>query len=112
MDAYNYAEDNYGKKFYKQYNIHNLNCFYENKATSEFMKDKMKTRPYVVVRGTSPGSGAHVSQWLGDNFASWTHMRKSIQLMLTLNMAGVDHIGADLCGFTGNPNAELCARWY
>jgi alpha-glucosidase (family GH31 glycosyl hydrolase) len=112
MESYHYSTDEYGKEHYKQYNLHNIYNYYENKMTHDFIEQKLNRRPYVVSRSTSPGCGRHVSKWLGDNFASWTHMRMSIVGMLNFQIFGVPHVGADICGFVGNPDAELCARWY
>uniref|UniRef100_A0A0K0D7L0 DUF5110 domain-containing protein n=1 Tax=Angiostrongylus cantonensis TaxID=6313 RepID=A0A0K0D7L0_ANGCA len=33
-------------------------------------------------------------------------------MLLTLSIAGIPHVGADVGGFFGNPDEELLVRWY
>lgn len=50
--------------------------------------------------------------WTGDNAAEWSHLRISVSMMLTLNLAGITFSGADVGGFFKNPDEELLTRWY
>ena len=50
--------------------------------------------------------------WTGDNHASWEHLKMSIPMLLSLNVAGYPFVGADVGGFFGNPSTELLVRWY
>ena len=55
------------------------------------------------------GSGQWVAHWLGDNFSV---LKYSIIGMLQFNQFGIPFVGADICGFIGNTEEELCLRWH
>ena len=39
-------------------------------------------------------------------------MANSVRELMMMNLFGVPFTGSDVCGFKGNTNPELCARWY
>jgi mannosyl-oligosaccharide alpha-1,3-glucosidase len=38
--------------------------------------------------------------------------RASIPMLLSMSIAGLPNVGADVGGFFGNPEVELLQRWY
>lgn len=38
--------------------------------------------------------------------------RVSVPMLLSMNIAGLPNVGADVGGFFGNPELELLQRWY
>ena len=50
--------------------------------------------------------------WTGDNTADWEHLKVSIPMLLSLSVAGLQFVGADIGGFFKNPDPELLVRWY
>jgi mannosyl-oligosaccharide alpha-1,3-glucosidase len=38
--------------------------------------------------------------------------RVSVPMLLSMNLAGLPNVGADVGGFFGNPELELLQRWY
>ena len=56
--------------------------------------------------------GKFGSRWLGDNFSQNEYMGYSVTGIMGHNIMGIPLAGSDICGFIGNTNAELCARWH
>ena len=50
--------------------------------------------------------------WTGDNAAEWDHLKISIPMLLSMSVAGLPFVGADIGGFFKNPDQELLVRWY
>ena len=69
-------------------------------------------RPFVLSRAFFAGSQRHVAVWTGDNTADWGHLAAVVPMLLSLGMAGLPFVGADIGGFFGEPSAELLIRWY
>jgi alpha-glucosidase (family GH31 glycosyl hydrolase) len=56
--------------------------------------------------------GKYGSRWLGDNWSDYKYMAYSVSGTMLMNIFGIPMTGSDICGFNGNTNAELCARWH
>jgi alpha-glucosidase (family GH31 glycosyl hydrolase) len=100
-----------------EYNLHNLNGFMMGKRTRNFMIgdddfEHTGNRHFILSRSTFPGSGRYNSHWLGDNWRDWDYMKLSIAGIMNMNMFGIPHTGADVCGFFGEKkDEEMCLRW-
>jgi len=97
---------------YQHYDVHSLYGWSETKPTLDGVQDATGKRGFVLTRSTYPSSGKYAAHWLGDNSARWDHMRQSVIGMLEFSLFGMTYTGADICGFMGNTNAELCRRWF
>jgi len=104
-------DDSYGDKFYKEYNLHSLWALHQANATKKSFIEIQKRRPFILTRASFAGIGRHSSKWLGDNFSKWEDMRYSIIGIYNFQLFGVPLVGADICGFIGDTNEGLCARW-
>ncbi|KAL4105968.1 hypothetical protein PRIC1_004023 [Phytophthora ramorum] len=95
----------------RQYDAHNLYGITESIVTNAVQEELANKRSFVLSRSTFPGSGVHVAHWTGDNAATWNDLRWSISTILKFGLFGIPMVGADICGFSGSSNMELCARW-
>ncbi|WVQ83475.1 hypothetical protein IAT38_005616 [Cryptococcus sp. DSM 104549] len=96
----------------QEYSVHNVWGDMGSRATHDALKEVHSgKRPFVVGRSTFAGSGATSAHWTGDNFATWAYMKRSIQGILQFNLFAQPMTGADVCGFNGETNEELCNRW-
>jgi alpha-glucosidase len=96
-----------------QYDTHNFYGHMMAMTTHESMITRRpELRPFVLTRSTWAGTGRKVTHWFGDNASDWEHYRTSIRQMLSfVSMHQMPLVGSDVCGFNGNTNENLCARW-
>ncbi|KAL6703672.1 hypothetical protein ACN47E_009446 [Coniothyrium glycines] len=96
-----------------QYDTHNLYGHMMAMTTHESMLSRRPAvRPFVLTRSTFAGTGRKVSHWFGDNESTWEHYRTSIRQMLSfVSMHQMPMVGSDVCGFNGNADQYMCARW-
>uniref|UniRef100_A0A8B9FM50 alpha-glucosidase n=1 Tax=Amazona collaria TaxID=241587 RepID=A0A8B9FM50_9PSIT len=94
------------QKWGKQYDVHSL---YGYSIVIEALFPGK--RSFLISRSTFAGSGKYTGHWLGDNAATWDHIKWAIPGMLEFNLFGIPYIGADICGFSDDTTEELCRRW-
>ncbi|XP_030311852.1 sucrase-isomaltase, intestinal [Calypte anna] len=100
------------QKWGKQYNVHSLYGYSMAIATRQAIEKVFPgKRSYLISRSTFAGSGKYTGHWLGDNAATWDHIKWAIPGMLEFNLFGIPYIGADICGFFDDTTEELCRRW-
>ncbi|TRZ01375.1 hypothetical protein DNTS_034928 [Danionella cerebrum] len=93
------------------YNLHNLYGLTEAMATYRALRKVRRTRPFVLSRSSFPGLGRFSAHWTGDVRSDWEQLRLSIPAVLLFGLYGIPLVGADVCGFGGDTNEELCVRW-
>ena len=95
-----------------EYDTHNLFGLQISNATYNALLNVFPNkRPFTLGRSTFAGSGKVTSHWGGDNTSKWGSMYFSISQALQFAIAGIPMFGVDTCGFAGNTDYELCARW-
>ncbi|UJR37338.1 hypothetical protein I4U23_030046 [Adineta vaga] len=94
----------------QHYNLHNMYGYFEAQASNIALATIRKKRPFVLTRSSFAGSGKFTAHWTGDNGASFEDLYSSIPTILSFNMFGITHVGADICGFGGDTTEELCAK--
>ena len=94
--------------------IHNIYGYYVHESTFNglLLRSNYKERPFVLSRSFFAGSQKFGAIWTGDNTANWDHLEISVPMLLSLSIAGLPFVGADIGGFFNNPDGELMARWY
>ena len=96
-----------------QFDTHNLHGHSMSRVTYDAMLSRRPgLRPMVLTRSTFASTGRKATHWFGDNESSWEHYRVSIRQMLAwVAMHQMPMVGSDVCGFNGNANEQMCARW-
>ncbi|XP_069853479.1 probable maltase-glucoamylase 2 [Dipodomys merriami] len=95
----------------QHYDVHSLYGWSQTRPTYEAVQEVTGQRGLVIARSTFPSSGRWAGHWLGDNTAAWDQLKKSIIGMMEFSLFGIPYTGADICGFFGDAEYEMCARW-
>uniref|UniRef100_A0A3Q3EIB9 alpha-glucosidase n=1 Tax=Labrus bergylta TaxID=56723 RepID=A0A3Q3EIB9_9LABR len=95
----------------RHYDVHNLYGWSHAKPTYDAVLGVTGKRGIVVTRSTYPSSGKWAGHWLGDNYAGWDQLYKSIIGMMEFSLFGIPYTGADICGFFNPAEYEMCLRW-
>ncbi|XP_054432879.1 sucrase-isomaltase, intestinal [Pteronotus mesoamericanus] len=93
------------------YNVHNLYGWSQMKPTYDALQKATGKRGIVISRSTYPTAGRWGGHWLGDNYAQWDNLDKSIIGMMEFSLFGISYTGADICGFFNDSEYQLCTRW-
>lgn len=94
---------------------HNVYGHMMAKATYEALIERDKKdhlRPFVLTRSAFLGTQKYAAKWTGDNLASYNELYISISQLLSLSIAGLPFVGADIPGFYGKPTDELYILFY
>jgi len=68
-------------------------------------------RPFVITRAGYAGIQRYACVWTGDNTTSWDHLHLANIQCQRMSISGVSFVGADIGGFSGQPDGELYVRW-
>jgi alpha-glucosidase len=96
-----------------QYDTHNLHGLMMITATRKaLLARRPAARPFVLTRSTFAGAGTQAAHWFGDNDSNWDDYRLTIAQMLAFAAVhGMPMVGSDVCGFNGDAQVQMCARW-
>ncbi|XP_010160337.1 PREDICTED: maltase-glucoamylase, intestinal-like, partial [Eurypyga helias] len=100
------------QKWGRQYDVHSLFGYSMILSTQKAIETLFPgKRSFLLSRSTFAGSGKYAGHWLGDNAATWDHIKWAIPGMLEFGLFGIPYVGADICGFFEDVTEELCRRW-
>ncbi|KAI6184881.1 P-type domain-containing protein [Aphelenchoides bicaudatus] len=97
---------------YTIYDVKNLYGLHHQIATQQALYQTTGKRGQVIGRSTFPSAGHYGGSWLGDNGATFDHLKADIIGIQEYNLFGIPHVGADVCGFLFPTTEELCLRWH
>lgn len=93
-------------------NLHNYYPVQQAMITYNFLRELNKNEyPFILTRANAPGMGKYSAHWTGDNYSTYKFLKYSLQESMNSNLFGMPMVGADICGFGGQVNESLCARW-
>jgi alpha-glucosidase len=101
--------DGYHGSHRKAHNVYGMQMV---RSTFEGLRKLRKNkRPFTITRAGYSGVQRYSSVWTGDNVATWEHLKIAVIQCMRLSVSGISFCGSDIGGFSGEPDAELFARW-
>ncbi|XP_030741124.1 putative maltase-glucoamylase-like protein FLJ16351 [Echinops telfairi] len=91
--------------------VHSLYGWAQTRPTYEAVQEVTGQRGIILTRSTFPSSGHWGGHGLGENTAAWDQLKTSIVGMMEFSLFGIPYTGADICGFSGDAEYEMCVRW-
>jgi alpha-glucosidase len=93
--------------------LHNQYALGMAEATWQGLRQAFpEKRPFVLSRSGSLGSSRYGAIWTGDNISNYHHLRKNVEMVLSLSLSGMAFSGNDVGGFGGDTYDELIVDWY
>lgn len=94
------------------YEMHNFISYYYALEQKNAWDAYYPDGDYVLFqRSGTTGSQKFVTNFTGDQPASWNGLKDQIHGILSMSTAGFNIVGGDMGGFSGHPSNELFARW-
>lgn len=69
-------------------------------------------RPFLLTRSAAIGSSRYGALWTGDNVSNYHHLRKGIEMVLSLSISGMPFVGSDVGGFGGDAEKKNYIDWF
>lgn len=92
--------------------LHNAYGMLMTRATFEGLaKLREGERPFVFTRSTWAGGQQFAAVWTGDAPSDWEALSQSMRTLLGMSVSGLNMVGTDLGGFSGDTEPELFWRW-
>ncbi len=71
-----------------------------------------KLRPFTLTRSGTIGSSRYGAMWTGDNISNYHHLRKGLEMVLSLSISGMPFVGSDVGGFGGDASKKNYIDWF
>ena len=91
-------------------NYHSLFGLMQGEATNKYFSNQ-HLKPLIVSRSTFAGQGKFTSHWLGDKNSKFDSIKYSISGIMSMNVFGINFVGADVCSNLNQTTEDLCLRW-
>ena len=69
-------------------------------------------RPFVLTRSGTIGSSKYGAMWTGDNISNYHHLRKGLEMVLSLSISGMPFVGSDVGGFGWDAYKKNYIDWF
>lgn len=108
-DAVRHDFESLGANHAEAHNVYGtLMARASREALEKYLPSK---RPFNITRAAFAGTQRYASSWTGNSRSTWDHLRLSVSMVINSGLSGLAFNGADVGGFSGNPEPELYIRW-